>query len=1022
MKLHASLISKSMLTVAIMLSAGVLAVPPGAYAQGSASQQTQGMVSGIVLDKNDEPVIGASVLVKGKKTGTMTDIDGRFSVIAKSGDDLVISSVGYQTKNVKVTSDKSIKVVLEDNDQLMDELVVIGYGTQRKGDVTSAVASVKAEDFNLGKIGDAAELVKGKIAGLSITNSSGNPTAGSSIRLRGTTTLTGNVAPLILVDGVEGGLNTVAPENIESIDVLKDASAAAIYGTRGANGVILITTKSGKRGSRTSATYSDYFSFSQWSKSAEFMDVNDVIFGRTNQSYEGYETDWMKAITRKAGFKHNHDFQVSGGTDNATYAGDFSYQKEEGIMRGSDNERMRFHVDYTQYLWNDILKFNFNALVTRQKYSLNDADYAYRQAVIRNPSEPVYNDDGSYYENFEKLQYYNPVGIQNEYFGNVRNRMSQITGNITVEPIKGWQTNVMLSWNESTSTSESFTTPQHYSLVNQNDYNGSASKAEGTSVSKTLEATSRYYHTWNDKHRFDAIVGYSYLYNEKDGFNAYNGNFSTTAFLWNNLGNGSLLTEEDRHAGMGSYKNDDTLIGFFGRVSYGFDNRYNILASIRREGSSKFGDNHKWGNFPSVSAGWNIMNESFWQSLPVSNYWNDFKLRVGYGVTGVIPESSYQSLNLYNYAGYGDILSLDGNWMKSLEVVQNHNPDLKWETTSEVNIGLDYGFFDNRLHGTVDFYVKTTKDLLYSYAVPMPPNLYGYTLANVGKMRNTGVEVLISGLPVQTHNFTWESTLTLSHNSNKLLNLNNDLYETDNFQELWGGISDPVSVPTHCMEVGHGLGDYWGLKFAGYDADGFVLIETPDGSLQQFTTELNTKENRQRLGNGMPKLILGWGNTFTWKNFDLSLQFTGQFGYKILNVQRVFYENNSINYNILKSAGDLHPAINLDGTPALDADGNQIMVTQNSSQQQGFWSDHLENGDFLKLTNVTLGYTIPFKGSITKFIRNLRVYANATNLFTITKYSGIDPEVSNAFLTPGVDNRDKYPTTRAYTVGLSVTF
>ncbi len=1020
MKLHASLISKSMLTAAILLTGGALVVPLTASAQSAGTQQTQSVVTGTITDVDGEPIIGASVLVKGQAIGVSSDIDGRFTIKAKVGDELNITSVGYLPKTVKVTS-KHIDVVLEEHSQVMDEVVVIGYGTQRKGDVTSAVASVKAEDFNIGKIGDAAELVKGKIAGLSITNSSGNPTAGSSIRLRGTTTLTGSVSPLILVDGIEGGLNTVAPENIESIDVLKDASAAAIYGTRGANGVILITTKSGKRGSKASASYANYFSFSKWSKTAEFMDVNDVIFGRTNQSYAGYETDWMKAITRKAGFKHNHDFQVSGGTDNATYSGNFSYQKEEGIMRGSDNERMRFHVDYTQFLWDDILKVNFNALVTRQKYSLNSSDYAYRQAVIRNPSEPVYNDDGSYYENFEKLQYYNPVGIQNEYFGNVRNRMSQITGNITLEPIRGWQTNVMLSWNESTSTAESFTTPEHYSLVTQNDYNGYASKSEGTSISKTIEATSRYNHTWNGVHRFDALVGYSYLYNEYDGFNAGNGNFSTTAFLWNNLNNGSLLTEEERHASVGSYKNDNTLIGFFGRISYGYDNRYNLMVSLRHEGSSKFGANHKWGNFPSASAGWNIMNESFWKESSISHIMNEFKFRVGYGVTGVIPGDSYMSLNLYKYADAGDILSLDGEWMKSLEVKQNYNPDLKWETTRELNFGIDYGFFNDRLHGTIDYYIKTTKDLLYDYAVPMPPNLYGYTLANVGEMRNTGIEVLITGIPVHTRDFSWESSLTLSHNKNKLVSLSNDLYETDNFQELWGGISDPVSVPTHCMEVGYGLGDFWGLKFAGYDVDGFALVETPDG-LQQFTTELNTQENRQRLGNGMPKLIMGWGNTFRYKNFDLSLQFTGQFGYKILNVQRVFYENNSINYNTLKSAGDLHPAINYDGTPAYDENGNRIMVTQNSSQQQGFWSDHLENGDFLKLTNATLGYTFPIKGAAAKYISNLRVYANATNLFTITKYKGIDPEVDNNFLTPGVDNRDKYPTTRSYTVGMSVTF
>ncbi len=1020
--------SKSLLTVAALLAMGVMVAPPAAVAQKATTAQTAtaGTITGTVLDSDGEPVIGGSVLNTNTKFATVTDYDGKFHLKAAPGDRVTVSYVGHKPYTFTVGQDKSYSITLEGDTQLLDEVVAIGYGTQRKGDVTSAVAGVKAEDFNVGKIGDAAELVKGKIAGLSVTNSSGNPKSGSSIMLRGTTTLTGSVTPLILVDGIEGSLTTVSPENIASIDVLKDASAAAIYGTRGANGVILITTKSGSRNERAQATYSNYFSWSKWNKGPEFMDTHDIIYGLTNQPYMGYDTDWMKSISRKSGFKHNHDFQVSGGTKNATYAGDFSYQKEDGIMRNTYSENMRFHVDYTQYLWNDILKFNFNGLVTRNKSSIDNADYAYRQAVIRNPSEPVWNPDGSYYENFDKLQYYNPVEILNEYYGNTRSRFSQITGNITVEPIQGWITNVMLSWGESSSTGESFTSPDYYSLATQKDYNGSAGKSEGTSVSKNIEVTSRYHKIFGGKHRFDALLGYSYLYNEYDGFSASNGNFSSLAFLWNNLGNGSLLTEEDRHAGMSSYKSDDTLIGFFGRVSYGFDNRYNVMVSMRREGSSKFGENHKWGNFPSVSAGWNIMNEKFFKENIGSSWWNDLRLRVGYGVTGVIPTDPYLSLYLYNYAGYGDIYSLEGEWIKSLEVTQNYNPDLKWEKTNEWNFGLDFGFFNDRLRGSLDYYIKTTNDLLYSYAVPMPPNLYGYTLANVGTMRNNGVELMLTAIPVTNRDFSWETTVTLSHNKNKLVNLNNDLYETDNFQELWGGVDDPISVPTHCMEVGKGLGDYWGLKFGGYDKEGNVLVEVSDGEggwvLKPFSSNLNERANRQRLGNGMPQVYFGWGHTFRYKGFDLSLQFTGQFGYKILNVQRAFYENNSIAYNRLKSAADLHPAINLDGTPALDADGNQIMVAQNISQGQGFFSNHLEDGDFLKLSNATLGYTIPFKGATKRYINNLRIYASATNLFTITKYSGIDPEVSNAYMTPGVDFRDKYPTTRSYTVGLSLNF
>ena len=965
-----------------------------------------------------EPIIGATVVEKGTQNATVTDIDGNYSLnVSNRNATLVVSYIGFLSQEVKAGNN----VTLEEDNALLNEVVVIGYGTQRKGDITSAVASVKAEDFNAGKIGDAAELVKGKIAGLTVVNASGDPKAGSSIRLRGITTLVGSLTPLILVDGIEGNLNTVAPENIASIDV------AAIYGTRGANGVILITTKSGKRDTPVQVSYNGYASFSKWSKKLEFMDTHDVIYGKTAQEYLGYDTDWLAAVTRKAGFKHNHDLNISGGTKNATYSANISYAKEEGIIRETSNENFKMQMDYTQYIWNDIVKFNFNALVTRQKYTndnLNGYSHTnpYRQALIHNPSEPVYNEDGSYYENFNKLQYYNPVALINEAFGDTRIRFSQLVGNVTVEPIKGWKTNLMISWGETAATSEDWTSPLHQSLVREG-WNGAANKSEGNSVSKNLELTTRYDAQWGE-HRFNGIVGYSYLFNENDGFNAGNQDFSTTAFKWNNLGNGTFINDKDHHAWMGSYKNDSKLVGFFGRISYGYADKYNALVSIRHEGSSKFGANHKWATFPSVSLGWNIMNESFMEG---TRSWLDIlRLRVGYGVTGITPGDNYLAQNIYKFADYGDVLSMDGKWIKTLEVAQNPNPDLKWEVSKEWNFGIDYGFLNNRIHGSLDVYVKTTNDLLFWYNVPMPPNLYSQTLVNVGDMRNTGIELMIEAIPVQTKDFEWTTTLTASHNKNKLLKLSNDLYETDNFQEE-GWISDPISTETHCMEVGKPLGDFWGLKFVGYDKDGFALVEASDGNggwtVKQFNANLNNQENRQRLGSGTPKVILGWGNTFRYKDFDLSMQFTSQLGYKILNASRCFYENNSIAYNRLKTAADLHPAINLDGTPYIDPEtGQQKMVTMSQAMGQGFWSDHLENGDFLKLSNITLGYTFTPKGALSNFIKKARIYANATNLFCITGYTGIDPEVDNYFMAPGIDDRDKYPVTRNYTVGLSLNF
>lgn len=987
-------------------------------------QQAKVTVTGVVKDAQGEPIIGASVMEKGTSNGAISDLDGKFSLNVKPGAQLVVSYVGYVSKEVK--AGKNISVTLEEDNKLINEVVVVGYGTQRKGDITSSIASVKSEDFAKGKIGDAAELIKGKIAGLSITNTSGDPTAGSHIMLRGVNTLEGSNTPLVLIDGVQGDMTTVAPENIAEIDVLKDASAAAIYGTRGANGVILITTKNGRRDARPEITYNGYVSFSDWTKTPDFMTTNDVIYGRTPYTYGGYDTDWMKAITRKAGFKHNHSLTVSGGSANSMYSANVTYSDEQGIMRKSGNRDLKMQIDYTQFAWNDMLKFNFNGLMRRRTNPLNNNEYAYRQAIIRNPSEPIYNEDGSYYEDKNIKYYYNPVEIQNEYEGESRDRFYQMTGSVSIEPIKGWETKVALTMNENVNKTQSYQTHEYYTMFTKDveNFNGYAYQGEGSSRMDQLEITSRFHKNWNNVHRFEALVGYSYQYDVYDGFSAGNGNFSTNAFKWNNLGNGTYITDEDNHASVGSDKYDSKLVGFFGRVSYGYADKYNALISLRHEGSSKFGDNHKWATFPSVSLGWTISNESFMKDT--KNWLDNLKLRVGYGVTGVTPTSSYMSQSLYAFDSYGDILSKDGEWIKTLQVSQNVNKDLKWETSREWNFGLDWSLFKGRLTGSLDVYVKTTSDLLYWYDVPSPPNLYTSTLANVGKIRNTGYELMISGIPVKTKDFEWSTTVTVSQNKNKLLSLSNTLYETEDFHQV-GGLGEPISTETHCMEVGYALGEFWGLEYAGVNKDGMVLVwaKNTDGewTRQEFNSSLNKKENRKRLGSGTPKVYLGWGHQFRYKNFDLAVQFTGQFGYKILNAWRCFYESNGQAYNRLKTAADLRPAINTDGTPYLDEDGNQVMVTLSKSCGQGFWSDHLENGDFLKLTNLTLGYNVPLKGSITKFITGARIYLSATNLFCITGYSGLDPEVDNySIMSPGIDYQDKYPTTRSYTIGLNFNF
>ena len=1001
-----SLFSKGLLTVAACMAIGATTGVPTAYAAPAPQAQTAKSVkvTGEVTDSQGEPVIGASVIIKGTSQGVATDVNGRFTLDVVPGHEVSITSIGYKPYAVKITQAADLKIILEENAELLQDVVVIGYGTQRKGDVTSAVSSIKSEDFTLGSIGDAAELVKGKVAGLTIAKGSGDPNDESTIRLRGVISLEGSTTPLVLIDGIEGGLGTVAPENIASIDVLKDASAAAIYGTRGANGVILITTKSGQRDARTTATYSGYASLSNMGKKHKMMTAEQVREGLTSYTDRGYDTDWLDAISRTA-FTQNHDFQISGGNKSTSYAGGVNYRHADGVIINTFNDELKMNFDIAHWFFNDMVKVHLNMVKGIHKNSPvgvgggGDANI-YLQALMHNPTEPLKNDDGTWFEDFSRLYYYNPVSMIKERKGSYKSEWTRMTGDITVEPIKGWQTTLRLATNRSNSNNQSYLTSQYFSEKSEN-HTGNASQSYGYGQTDNLEVTSHYRETFNMKHRFEALVGYSWQQNTYSGFSAWNRDFMSDFFEMNNMGLGT--ENKNGKAGMSSYKNEDRLIGFFGRVSYGYDDRYNVLISMRREGSSKFGANHKWGNFPSMSLGWNANNEGFWKDV-MPTWFETMRVRAGYGVTGVIPGSSYMSLTRYQL---GSTYFYDnGKWIQGLEVASNPNPNLKWETSHEVNIGLDWGMFNNRLSGSIDIYNKSTRDMLWWYDVPVPPNLYPQTLANVGEMRNQGIEVLVSGTPVQTRDFQWTSTLTLSHNANKLLSLSNDLYETANVHAQ-GGLGQPISQSTHRLEVGKSVGQYYGLKSVGVSEKGLWLIELPDGTVTEITDAMLADDNaKQYLGNGLPKIYLGWGNTFRYKSWDLSMQFTGQFGFKVLNDARAFYENNSIAYNKMQSV--------------LEAPyGGEYTLAPN--QKQTFVSYYLENGDFLKLTNLTLGYTVPLKPN--KWLTGIRAYASAENLFTITKYKGLDPELSNSYApSAGIEYRDKYPTIRSFTMGVNLTF
>ncbi len=617
--LQQNLFLKAKAAAAALLAGALLLLSAPVSAQGNLT------ISGTVLDTVGEPIVGAGVLVAGTPSGTVTDLYGKYEITGVRSDaTITVTAIGYKTLEEPVRGRTQIDFVLENDILALDDAVVIGYGTQRKGDITSAVASVKSEEFLAGNIGDAAQLIKGKVAGLNVTKGNGDPNSSSSIMLRGVTSLMGGYTPLILVDGIEGSLETVAPESIEEISVLKDASAAAIYGTRGASGVILITTKAGKVGEHFNISYNGYASASNFAKRVDFMDADfmhmlkDMGTNKKGVSYLskyspfadlGYSTDWLDEVSRW-GFTHNHNISLEGGSKHMAYSANVTYRDNQGVIIGSYAKDLRAQMDLTQYLFDDILKVNFNMLKTLSQSDNQDSWTIYHQAVIRNPTAPIYvNGDPAedYYEQTAPLYYYNPIPFNKEHYGDYRVESTRLTANVTLEPIRGWKTNLQLSTRRNNSVNESYNTAK-YQGNRWGGINGSASKSQGDFTENLLELTSQY-DLQLDRHHATIMGGYSWMRDVSDGFGASNSEFPTDAYLYNKLEAGRLAeliesgegenktTTLKTYGGVSSWKNESTLIGFFGRLTYNFDNRFNVLATLRYEGSSKFGAGHKWGRF-----------------------------------------------------------------------------------------------------------------------------------------------------------------------------------------------------------------------------------------------------------------------------------------------------------------------------------------------------------------------------------------------------------------------------------------
>lgn len=923
--------------------------------------------SGTVTDDNNEPLVGATVKVEGAPTGVITDLDGKFSVSCNSNSTLDISYIGFVSQKVK--AGQNLKIVLTTDARTIDETIVvgIGYGTMRKSDLTGAITSVQAKDLKQGVITSAEQMLQGKVAGLSVVQSSGSPENGASLRLRGGTSLSASNGPLVVVDGIPGvDFNSVQPSEIVSIDVLKDASAAAIYGSRGANGVIIVTTNRTATDKETkSMQYNGYIAFATVAKKLDLLSANQWRgYVRQNNisgalDY-GADTDWQDELLRTA-ISHSHNVSFSNSRKNSGYRVSLTYNNNEGVIVRNNMNRLAASVSAYQYGLNNRLRLEAGINSNFDSWHPIDARIFEREVNL-NPTVPVYNPDGSFTQ-ISGTNTENPVEINtNREQHNKRHRYLGYA-KIELEILKGLKAVANGSY-EFQHTTGGIYKPTYARMEGQSEKGwGQRTYAEYTN--RQIESYLSYDNTFKKEHHLNLMAGYSYLDNVNEGFGATRSGFETNAFGFNNLGAGTDYRQSDVY----SYKSKTKLISFYGRANYSYLGRYMATFTIRHDGSSVFGADHKWGDFPSASLAWRISDEPFMKAT--QSWLDNLKLRLGYGVTGnQSGVAAYKSLPILSATGAAYYDPTSGTWKNSYTQTQNVNPDLKWESTAQWNLGIDFSIL-NRINGTVELYHKKTSDLLWTYPVPQPPYIVGTMLANVGDMVNKGVELTLGANIIRSKDFTFDANMSLSYNSQKITKLSNSTYEAVGLQAgSLHNIRGLSGIYSQTIREGYPAGTFWGPKCKGIDEKGNYILDDNDGKGYD-------------LGSAMPKWNLGISLNATYKNFDLTVSGYGMFGQKVLNATRL----------------ELFDPSRLPAQNTLDD------FLSSGIKGDPMFSDYfIENGSFFRLQSITLGYTIP---SLKKIgIERLRFYATIENLFCITGYKGVDPEIyipDNVLNGPGID-------------------
>lgn len=975
------------------------------FATLTASAQ-QVKVTGTVTDPGGEPLVGVSV--KAGATGAITDIDGKYSVDVPSSGTISFSYVGFETIMEKVNGRKTINVTLKEKNDVLNEVVVIGYGTMDKKELTSAISHVGEKDFLTISSLDPSMMIQGKVAGVSITNTgAGDPNNQASIQIRGVSSRSAGLGPLVVIDGVPGGnLTNINPNDIASFDILKDGAASAIYGTRGSNGVIVVTTKKGTKDGNMHTSYSGMASWDVIKNELKMMNADeyrDVRLGWGDTGVDlGGNYDWLDGVSR-TGFTTQHTLSMSGGNAQSNYRVSVDYRNAHGIDLRSKREEYGARASMMHTTKGGL--FTLTANVAPRIIYRDQADWSvFKDAIEANPTTPLMDPENpARYYNFQgQVVGSNPVERQKLEKDHGDTKLLDWDGTVKLNLLplllkdgKGnhnLSTQVMFA-DHQYDNNNSWFRPSTSTICINNGHDGEASRSYSKERQYVLEWLTNYTGTFG-KHNVKGMAGYSYQYSQYEGLSNENKDFPNDGLTYNNMGTGEYAKEEGKVL-MGSYKNDCKLIAFFGRVSYDFDGKYMFTASLRHEGSSKFGVDNKWGNFPAVSAGWRISQESFMKDI---KWINDLKLRADYGVTGNQDFGSYNSLNTMTGFGY---YYYNGKYFQVWGPSKNVNLDLKWEKGKNWNIGIDFSLFNNRVYGSFNYFNRKQQDLLGNYKVSVPPYLFDETFVNVGTMKNTGFEFDINVKAVTTKDFSYDFNVVGATMSNKFVDFSNSQYVGQDYYDV-AGTSDPYPYYyLQRIQKGKSIGNFYMWKYAGHTTDGEWLVYDKDGDIIRASQASDA--DRQKVGNGMPKFTMSTSHNFRYRNFDLSLFFRGAFGYDIFNIHDFYYGTR-----------------NFTGNRSHKAYGKnfQISGTANPVVCDYF----LEKGDYLKLDMMTLGYTINPKSC--RFLDRVRLYGTMKNVFTLTKFSGVDPSTYQVNgLTPGAQgSRTYFPSTRQFIVGLQVDF